>query len=187
MRRAFKIIIGFFLVLFSVLGYSMWAITAENPSSVTAINPQSSGPKALVVSDPGISGFESGVADAFARGLITNNWHVEVTTASSQTPTDLSGHSLLVLSSPIYGGEPSIPMQSYLTRLESLEGERVAVVLTGAGTGDEALQWMQSKITSMRGDEILSLVVYSMSPNASQFGSSDAQGIAEGAAESLRS
>ena len=186
MRLAFKVLIGVFLVLVGILGYSMWAITAENPSPVTAVNPQSSGPKALVISDPGISGFEQGVADSFASGLTTNGWHVEVTTASSQTPTDLTEYTLVAFVSPIYGGEPSVPMQSYLTRLGSLAGKRVAVVLTGAGAGSEALQWMKSRVVSMGGGEVLSIAVYSMSLNEPQFGSSDAQGIAEAAAESLQ-
>jgi hypothetical protein len=77
-------------------------------------------------------------------------------------------------------------MQSYLTRLGSLAGKWVAAVLTGAGAGSEALQWMKSRVVSMGGEEVLSIAVYSMSPNEPQFGSSDAQGIAEAAAESLQ-
>ncbi|MCX6649655.1 MAG: hypothetical protein NTV61_09775 [Candidatus Bathyarchaeota archaeon] len=185
MRLVFKVLIGVFVVLVGVFGYMSWAMTAENPSPVTAINPQSSGPKALVVSDPGISGFESGVAEAFATGLASHGWHVDVTTASAQTPTDLNGYSLLVLSSPIYAGEPSKPLQSYMTRLGSLGGVRVATVLTGAGATPVADAWMTSKIGSMGGDEVLSLIVFSMAPNAEQYGSTDPQGIAAGAAASL--
>ncbi|MDP2899720.1 MAG: hypothetical protein Q8O47_01970 [Candidatus Bathyarchaeota archaeon] len=185
MRLIFKVLLGLSVVIVGVFGYMFWAMTAENPSPVTAINPQSSGPKALVVSDPGISGFESGVADAFARGLASHGWHVDVTTASAQTPTDLTGYSLLVLSSPIYGGEPSKPLQSYMARLGSLGGVRTATVLTGAGAPPEANAWMTSKIQSMGGDEVLSLVVFSMAPNPEQYGSTDPQGIAAGAAASL--
>ncbi len=174
MRLVFKVLLGLFVIIIGVFGYMFWAMTAENPSPVTAINPQSSMPKALVVSDPGISWFESGVADAFARGL-TPNWHVEVTTASAQTPTDLTGYSLLVLSSPIYGGEPSKPLQSYMARLGSLGGIKVATVLTGAGATPVADAWMTAKIQAMGGAEVLSLVVFSMAPNTEQYGSTDAQ------------
>jgi hypothetical protein len=185
MRLVFKVIIGVFLVLVGTTGYMFWAISAEKTSPVKALNPQSSGPKALVVFYPGVSGFESGVAESFAESLASNGWHVEITTASSQTPTDLTGYSLLVLSSPIYGGQPSIPMQSYMARLSNLGGLKVATVLTGAGAPPEAKAWMTSKVQSMSGDEVLSLVVFSMAPNPQQYGSTDPQGIAAGAAASL--
>lgn len=184
MRLVFKIVIGAIVVLFAAFGYTFWAMTAENPSPVTQLNPQSSFPKALVISDPGISDFESRVAAAFAQGL-TANWHVEVTTASSSTPTDLSGYGLVVLSSPIYGGQPSIPLQSYITRLGSLEGMRVVSLLTGAGSSEEVKAWMTTKVQSMGGTEVLSLVLFSMAPNGPLYGLTDPISIAANAAANI--
>jgi hypothetical protein len=184
LRLIFKILIGAVIVLLAAFGYMFWAITAENPSTVTQLNPQSSLPKALVISDPGITDFESRVASAFAQGL-TANWHVEVTTASSQTPIDLSSYSLVVLSSPIYGGQPSVPLQSYLTRLGSLEGLRVVSLLTGAGASEEAKAWITTKVQSMGGLEVMSLVLTSMASNPPIHGLTDPIAIATKAAQNL--
>ncbi len=184
MRLIFKVAIGAVIVVFAAFGYTFWAITQENPSPITELNPQSSQVKAILIYDPGVSGFESGVANAFAGGL-TNNWHVYVTTATSQTPTDLSGYGLVVLSSPIYGGQPSVPMQGYIGRLMTLQDVKVVSLLTGAGTGDEAKAWMADRIPALGGDEVLSIVLFSMAPNEQQYGSTDPFVIATNAAQSL--
>ncbi len=185
MRLMFKLLIGVFAAVFLsslLLGY---VSNLENPSPVTSLNPNSGGPRVLVVGDPGVSDFEPRVAEAVSSGLIDAGWRVDVTTASGQTPTDLSGYSLVVLCCPIYGGMPSKPMQDYLSRLGSLEGVRVATVMTGAGSSDEAKAWMTGRIGGLGGDEVLSLVVTSMAPNEQQYGSTDPVMIAERAMASL--
>jgi len=186
MRLIFKIILGFIILIFGTIGFIFWVINrGGSPSPVSAINPQSSGPKALVISNPGISDFESKMADAFARSLASNGWHVEVTTVSSQTPTDLTGYSLLVLSAPIYGGMPSPALQAYMGRLNSLNGIKVVSLMTSGGKNPKAMAWMTSSVQSKGGNEVLSLAIYSMSPNDEQFGTTEAQGVAAGAAASL--
>ena len=61
---------------------------------------------ALVVYQPGLSGFPHDISYAFANGLRIS-W-VEgrrLPLAGLQAPSDLSNYSLLVLGFPIYGGQ----------------------------------------------------------------------------------
>ena len=60
------------------------------------------------------------VVYAFADGLVENDWRVEVTTASSQAPTDLSAYSLLVLGSPVYADIPSATIKRHVERIGGL-------------------------------------------------------------------
>ena len=68
----------------------------------------------------------------FAEGLVANGWRVEMTTASSKTPTGLAGYDMLVLGGPTYGLHRR-PIQAYLNRLGDLGGERMVTIITALG------------------------------------------------------
>ena len=65
------------------------------------------------------------ITRAFSEGLVSNGWRVDVTTASKEAPTDLTGYDLLVLSAPTYDWVPAKPIQRYLERLGDLGGQPV--------------------------------------------------------------
>lgn len=179
-----KIILGILVVIGVAAGYVFQKIYAENLSPVTAINPQSSMPKALVIYDPGLSDFQERVTKAFADGL-TAKWHVELTTSSKQTPIDLGSYSLIVLGGPVYGGIPSKPVQDYLDRVGSFESLKVVVLITAAGAGEDAEVWMKEKIEAMGGEVVESIVLSTMTPNEDRYGIKDPIEIAFKEAESI--
>ena len=86
-----------------------------------------------MVYSPGLSDFHQKIAEAFAAGLAATDWSVDIVTASSQAPTDLTGYALLVIGGPIYGGQPSKPVQDYTARLGDLKGLRVYTRQVTAG------------------------------------------------------
>jgi len=180
----FKVLIAIPVIIIAVAAYGFWAIDLENPTSVTTLNPKSSGPKAIVIDEPGVTDWESRIVDAYASGLVSASWHVDVTTTSVQIPTDLVGYDLVVLCSPIYGSAPSQPMQNHLARLGSLSGVREATILAGAGSGDAAKTWMTTKVGSIDGIEVLSLALFSQAPNQG-YSSTDTMAIAAAAAASI--
>jgi hypothetical protein len=69
-------------------------------SGIEVINPNGN-KTALVVYQAGLTAFPKDTSYAFANGLAASWWRVEITTASSQAPSDLSNYSLLVLGFPI--------------------------------------------------------------------------------------
>jgi flavorubredoxin len=184
-RTILKVLLVLFALAFVVFGYGISIMNSEKVTPVKTLNPQSSGPKALIVYQNGLTDFQSKATESFAQNLVSNGWHVKMTTASSQTPTDFKDISLLVLGSPIYGGQASTPLQTYMKRLEPLGGLRVVTLLTGAGAGDKAKEIMTSEITAHGGKEVLSIVLYQWAPNEEQFGSKNSIEIAAKAAQSL--
>lgn len=108
-RTILKALLILFALAFVAFGYGVSIMNSETVTPIKALNPQSSGPKVLIVYQKGLTDFQSKVTESFAQSLASSGWHVEMTTASSQTSTDFKGISLLVLGSPIYGGQASTP------------------------------------------------------------------------------
>jgi flavorubredoxin len=180
-----KIIIIIIVILSSAMGIIMWRTSQETVTPLRTLNPQSSGPRALVVYSPGLSDFPQKMAEAFATGLASSNWSMDIVTASSQAPTDLTDYTLLVIGGPIYGGQPSKPVQDYMARLGDLEGLRIYTLLTSAGENPQAEEFMSSWVTTHGGVEAGMLVLHTMAPNEPVDGVSDPTQIAANAAQSL--
>ena len=95
------------------------------------INPSGTEGKTFVVYSPELSNFQKDVTYAFIDGLESITWSIDVTTASSQTPTELSTYDLLVLGSVTYGNVSHDSMNNYLQCLGDLDGKKVASSLFG--------------------------------------------------------
>jgi hypothetical protein len=120
---------------------------------------------ALVVYQPGLTNFPKDVLYAFGNGLAASGWRVEVTTASSQAPSDLSNYSLLVLGFPIYGGQPGTAIVRYADRLANLHGINVVIVACGAGSPGGSVDTMKQKTQTVGGTFKESITLFSMAPN----------------------
>ena len=98
-----------------IVGWVIWywyRVSKEVVSQVEVLNPGGERGTALLVYHTGRRGFLHSVIQAFAGGLVSAGWRVEITTASQQAPTDLSGYDLLVLGGPPTSGhrlDPSGP------------------------------------------------------------------------------
>jgi flavodoxin len=179
-------IIGIIIVIIIIAaGILFWRMTIETATPMRTINPQSSGPRAIVVYSPGISDFSQRMAESFASGLASANWSVDIVTASSQAPSDLTDYSMLVISGPIYMGQPSKPIQNYMTRMSDLKGLRVYVLLTGVGDSTNAENFASNWITPHGGVEAGKLTLYTLAPNTPVDNSSDPPQIATKTAQSI--
>ena len=120
---------------------------------------------ALIVYHPGLSSFSHDVSYAFAEGLTTNNWLVEVTTPSTEAPTDLSKYDLIVISSNTYGFNPDTPTTHHLERIGDLKGIETVLITLGAGSAEESQKIFENLVDSHNGTIIESLLLYSLAPN----------------------
>jgi hypothetical protein len=152
---------------------SPW-INAEVVSTPEILNAEGDTGTALVVYHPGKSDFQRDVSYAFAEGLVSHGWRVEITTASSQTPTDLSEFDLLVLGSPTYDWLPAEPVQAYVDRLGDLAGKPVVTIISGAGYTELSQPAMERLVQEAGGQVVKSLAVWSMRPNEDLYGINDA-------------
>jgi flavorubredoxin len=163
-----KILLVFFLALLVVIAASIAFlalavlpnINKDVVSGIDVINPSGS-KTALVVYQPGYTGFPKDISYAFADGLASAGWRVEITTASSQAPSDLSGYSLLVLGFPVYGGKPGDPIVRYINRTSDLNGIRTVIIaLDGLNSPAGSVDTLKQKVQAVNGTFYESLTLW---------------------------
>ena len=156
------------LVVAALVAPGIWywyRASKEVVSQVQVMNPEGEGGRALVVYHPGIRGFFDAVIHAFAEGLVSNGWTVEMVTASPQAPADLSGYDLLVVGGPTYFWTPVRPIQAYVSRLGDLAGKPTVVFVTGFGATGRSTSIMEELVRGANGRLVKSLSFFKMRPN----------------------
>jgi len=165
-KRRLTMALIFVLVILAIAVLALfYKIGHEVVSELTVLNAEGDQGTALVVYHPGLSDFQQKVTYAFAEGLISNGWRVEITTASVQAPTDLSRYDLLVLGSPTYDWAPARPLQSYVSRLRDLGGKHTVLLITGMGATGRSMAIMQKLVQEARGNLVKSLSLFTIRPN----------------------
>jgi flavorubredoxin len=157
-------ILAFVIVIASVLGFIFIKINSDYVSGIEVLNADGAR-SALIIYHPGLSSFMKDITYRFADGLAENGWRVEITTASSQAPTDLSGYSLLVLGSPVYADGPSPTIKRHLERIDDLMGIDTVILVTSAGSQGGAEISMQQTVEEHNGSIELVLSLFTMAPN----------------------
>ncbi|MCK4884676.1 hypothetical protein KAS24_01275, partial [Candidatus Bathyarchaeota archaeon] len=138
-------ILVFVIVVSGVLGFVLFKINSDYVSGIDVLNADGS-ETALIIYHPGLSSFMKDVVYAFADGFVETGWRIEITTASSQAPTDLSEYSLLVLGSPVYAGNPSPTIKRHIERIGDLQGINTVLLVTSAGSDGGTAASMQQTV-----------------------------------------
>ena len=165
MGIAWIVTIGIAALLVAAVAWLYYGRNREVVSAVKTLNAAGESGAALVVYHPGRSDFARRVIGGFTAGLVARDWRVDLTTASSQAPSDLSGYQLLVLGGPTYGFTPNQPIRRYLRRLGDLRGQRAATVITAMGAGERSAAVMERQVREAHGELVESLLLYWMRPN----------------------
>ncbi len=162
------------VVFLAIVGTYVWsAVNKDVVSGIEVINPNGN-KTALVVYQTGLTSFPRDTSYAFANGLAESGWRVEVTTASSQAPSDLSNYSLLVLGFPVYGGSPGKVIVSYIDRVGGLHGlNTVMIALYGNLSVGESVDTMTQHVHATNGTVQKSLALGSV---LTLFGMAPSQG-----------
>ena len=113
-------------------------------------NPEGS-KTALVIYHPGLSSFSHDVSSAFADGLVSTGWRVELATPSIEAPINLSKYSLLVVASNTYGFNPDTPTTRHLARIGDLEGIETVVITLGAGSAEQSQKALENLVEDSNG------------------------------------
>jgi flavodoxin len=87
--------------------------------------------KALVVYDPGISGASKNVATVIAKDLQAKGYAVDLAGINSAAAKNTSGYNIIVVGGPIYAGNASASVQSYLKNLKPDSNTKIGVFATG--------------------------------------------------------
>ena len=131
----------------------------EIVSGIETINPEGTRGRVFVVYRPGISSFQKDMTYAFIEGLTSNGWIVDVTTSSSQTPTNLNKYDLLVLGSPTYGSRPHQSILTYLERVGNLNKKKTIIIVTAVASADNTIAVTKDAVKSANGVVIKSLAI----------------------------
>lgn len=125
MKRKFKIILSVFLALLIIaaVGVSLTFldVAAYTATGTQTLKPSSAGTqeKALVVYDPGLTGAPKDFADKVAVDLQTHGYQVELAgIKSSAATTDSAQYGVIVVGGPVYAGDASASVRSYLSNLK---------------------------------------------------------------------
>ena len=152
------------IVLASLLAYMIFAIGNDVVTDVMVKNAEGS-ETALMLYHPGLSSFAHDVAYAFADGLVSGGWRVEIATPSSEAPTDASDYGLLVLCFSTYGGKPDSPTTRHLERMGDLGGVNVVLVGLAGGDAQGSTAIMRDAVEYANGVIILEKAWFNMAPN----------------------
>ncbi|MCX8153747.1 MAG: hypothetical protein N3E52_04865 [Candidatus Bathyarchaeota archaeon] len=126
-------------------------ISREIVSEIEVINAVGS-KSALVVYQPGFSSFPRDASYAFAEGLALSGWRVGITTASSETPSELSNYSLLTLAYPVYGGTVGTAIVKYVNRINNFHGiKTVIIALQGGDKPSVTIDTLRQQVQAANG------------------------------------
>ena len=126
-------------------------INREVVSEIDVINADG-GKTALVVYQPGFSSFPSDASYAFADGLASSGWRVEIITASPQAPSGFSTYSLLTLAYPVYGGAPGTAIVNYVNRISDFDGINTVIIALQGGTAPSlTIDTLKQKVQAANG------------------------------------
>ncbi|MGD6850652.1 MAG: flavodoxin family protein [Candidatus Bathyarchaeia archaeon] len=171
-KRWKKIVLTTLLVTLAVLvslgGYLEYSVYREVTTQTEVLN--ADGAKtAIVYYHPGLTDFARNITYTYAQALAAGGWRVEVATASTQAPTDLSKYSLLVLSWAIYDFNPAPTITNQLHRIGNLNGMDTVIIAIGGGLDPlNAPANMNKTVQDANGTVVQSLTSYRAQHNQAE-------------------
>lgn len=142
-------------------------------SDITSLNADGETGRAFVVYHPGRSDLQEQAVNGFVNGLVEADWQVDLTTASAETPTDLSGYNLLVVGAQSYTWAPARPVQDYLRRVGDLNSLPVIAILSGLGETGPANDVMLELVEEVNGDLVTIHNIWQLRPIDDLYGTDD--------------
>jgi hypothetical protein len=153
----FIVLLAAFLIVGGIFEYSVYR---EINTPLDVLN--ADGTKtALLIYHPGLTSYAKDNTYAYADGLVSVGWRVEIATASPQAPTDIANYSLLVLFWPIYDFNPGPTITTQLHRIGDLNGTNTVIVAVAGGMDPfNAPSQMVQIVQDYNGTVIASLQAY---------------------------
>jgi hypothetical protein len=149
---------GLFLTWFLIYDVAFTGrYNAEAVKELVTLGGDGRAGRALIVYHSSHGGFQPLIQRAFAEGLKSQGWQVDMATASKVTPADLSLYRLLVLGVPSYNWKPARPILNYLNRLGDLNGKPVALVVSGGGMTERCMRVLRQRLAKAHGRVVQAL------------------------------
>lgn len=151
-KRWKKILLITFLAMMvfggAFYGYTRATINKDVVSAIDLLN-SGSNKKALIVYQVGLSSGPRDASYAFADGLMSVGWQVEVATASPEAPSNMSSYELLVIVFPVYGARPGEAAVRYINGLGDLQ--QISTVIINCRLSNAIENIMREQVTAQNG------------------------------------
>ena len=178
---------GVFLTWFLIYDVAFTGrFNTESVKQLVALGGDGRAGRALIVYHSSHGGYQPLIQHAFAEGLQSQGWQVDITTASRVTPADLSLYGLLILGVPCYNWKPARPILNYLNRLGDLNGKPVALMVSGGGMTERCMRVLRERLAKAHGQVVLALEVWTSRSMVEPYGLSDPREIMRRAGASLK-
>jgi hypothetical protein len=178
---------GLYLIWFLIYDVAFTGrYNAEAVKELVTLGGDGRAGRVLIVYHSSHGGFQPLIQRAFAEGLKSQGWQVDMATASKVTPADLSLYRLLVLGVPSYNWKPARPILNYLNRLGDLNGKPVALVVSGGGMTERCMRVLRQRLAKAYGRVVQALEVWTSRSMVEPYGLSDPQEIMRHAGASLK-
>lgn len=184
-KKILVLFLGLFIISILTFAFLMVFPQMEKVTELETINAHGETGKILVIYHPGLSNFQKNITDSFVKGLIENDYVIDITTASSKAATEIDAYDLIVLGSPTYGFSPAKPIEDYIKRVGDFKDKKIVILLTGLGIPDESKEKMKELIELGNGSIIQSLLLGSSASNEEIYGTNDPLEIAYNSAINL--
>jgi flavodoxin len=136
LKRLLKIA-GLVIIVIIVVAVASMSVIVLDLMSYTATNSQTLAPagtpvgRALVVYDPGVTGAAKNAAEKIAGDLQADGYLVDLAGIRSGAANNSSGYSVLAVGGPIYGGNTSRSVTSYLKTLAPRANSKIGIFAIG--------------------------------------------------------
>lgn len=149
-----------FVALIAIVWWGLFMpwVNKDWVTDIQTVNPEGQAGKALITYYPGRSTFQHDIAQAFAEGLATNGWRVDMTAAGSGAPTNVSDYDLVVLGSPTYLFQPAGRLTKYVKTLD-LAGKDVVVIASGLSSTSNTADALQQAARAAGGNPVKAIEV----------------------------
>jgi flavodoxin len=154
-----SVIILAIIALFATMSFVIFDIMGNTATSSEILKPAGLATgKALVVYNPGITGNSKDVASKIASALQSKGYEVMLSGVKSQAAADPSGYDVIIVGGPIYAGNASSTIKSYLESLSLSDNTKIAVFATGsAKVNMNDPKALMKEVTSLPDDSILKI------------------------------
>lgn len=132
-------------VFFDAMSYTATGSETLSPAGNVTGN-------ALVVYDPGITGFAKDTAAKISGGLQAKGYKVVLAGVRSSAAADASEYDVIVAGGPTYAGNVSSSIKSYLHDLKPSQNARIGIFWTGGYPRSDDPTFLQTFVTELPAD-----------------------------------
>lgn len=118
--------------LFGTMAFIIFDLMSYTATGSETLNPAGSAGKALVVYDPGLSGNAKSTAGCIADELKSKRYMVDLSGIRGRAAANTSGYDVIVVGGPVYAGNISSSIQSYMNSLEPSGNVCIGMFATGS-------------------------------------------------------